>query len=798
MLASGHDDKRRKKPGTTYGKPIRRRGPAYLAPDLNITESTPVVTIELPVRAQPQKKDEEKSKAQQRTKSPSAGADVFDFPCSSDDDKPPPKSVKRRKISAKAEKLVTRPQPRTIPSTTDRGDTALVGSQLSSSEPKLRTSRRSKPITPPKKLSLKPDVEAVVSVPPPMIGAKQPPYEIIASLGASQKPVSKSTIKYARATGKGGMAKNAAAKKISPDLQAISDIKPSPKTPSSSIQDAGSDRSRQISPPALTPRSVKAWKTLLAGQGTSSSGFTEERAGATKSTVEKRSRKRLIDSLVEQKIAPPSEAEYQSSHEGSHHNTSASQEIAVEKVGDGGKPGRLGLPQSIGSSLSQTANGPRVTYSRQRSMLAELDDFSQGIEPGFGMMRPEHPPVLGLRTSHHSDHDEEQIDMQAAPAMSSVHELRQAGATKRFLDEIEDLGDRISGPSPKPSVKRSALMELLAKMHDKVFMRNLSASGIEEKIFASLADEDDEVSAFLLAAVLVLLLGSTTATVLAMRRFDRSIVGFLARLLKTKDSITFVAKQRRMNMSKMAQTSVATEATKLIGLPLWGATTPTMMSPRLLGLAGLALVVQLKSEMKSSSSLLPDEVIAAIFDILQFYAELAAGVYGADSLCGLYVATSILSCCYTPFMVDSVAQPRATKNLSTIRIVLERLIAEDDSRSINLRCSLLSLTLNITNSNENAAAVFGVQSFMSSLLFAIVVEFARTSGGFSDEDERMQALDSLVLMLGIMINLQEKLEDGSAQTDYGKNLHECLHTFSLNVERSLEVSCTDVQAGVLR
>ena len=83
MLATPHSDKRRKKKTATYGKAVRRQGPAHLLSTYDLSNDFRDVKIQLPLRPVTQKERESKPTASNKRHSSAAPTDVFDFPSES-------------------------------------------------------------------------------------------------------------------------------------------------------------------------------------------------------------------------------------------------------------------------------------------------------------------------------------------------------------------------------------------------------------------------------------------------------------------------------------------------------------------------------------------------------------------------------------------------------------------------------------------------------------------------------------------------------------------------------------------
>ena len=124
--------------------------------------------------------------------------------------------------------------------------------------------------------------------------------------------------------------------------------------------------------------------------------------------------------------------------------------------------------------------------------------------------------------------------------------------------------------------------------------------------------------------------------------------------------------------------------------------------------------------------------------------------------------------------------------LQEICDVATKLLVLEGKERTSLRKVVLSLTLNITNNNGHATNVFATQEFMQTILRSICTEFDQVRDANSEID-LLTSLDALILMLGITINLVEKMDSDASILD-ASDVNEALHIFSDHVAKSFEVS----------
>ena len=483
-------------------------------------------------------------------------------------------------------------------------------------------------------------------------------------------------------------------------------------------------------------------------------------------------RRRLIDSLVEQ--ATPATADDDdvvveddsesdpldtmaavASVSISSNSVSRSQTVAPE------------IPQSATQSQIQgTQNiGPKFTYSKQRSMLAE-EDFMKQLE--FDMpSRPVQPtlgkqprrgsiPTLPKLESFHEEDEEDSV----AP-IRNVHELRQAGANNRFMDEIEDLLDRVGSPTATPSsMRRSGLLDIASKIKDKSFTRQFRSHGVEQRLFVHMGRETDEIAGFIMISILMALLAEANIMphVVAQLR-TQGIARLLIRLLESQASINLLAKERKSNMSKVAQSLLSEHSEYLLSLPVWEEVQPRMqpktISSRTVALKCLELMVRQTREAGNSGDLISKELTTKLFSILKSASnESAWEMPTGNEAVEFGLALSALESHSITARTLHDENIWLIDYLPIIADTLEIALTQPMDKFGDLQFLIFRLTLNVTNNNEKASDVFARESLMAVMGQVIVSMFKKISR-FLVEEDLFVAVENLVVLEGAMINFAE-------------------------------------------
>ncbi|KFY64504.1 hypothetical protein V496_03232 [Pseudogymnoascus sp. VKM F-4515 (FW-2607)] len=555
--------------------------------------------------------------------------------------------------------------------------------------------------------------------------------------------------------------------------------------------------SGQSTPTGLTPKSVKMWNGLLGDDFDAVSGpTTDDTALQHRGENRRLPRRRLIDSFAEKRAA----VSISTAQRGDLSLKRGTSDVPPDNnlATDPDKPSGMAVGQA--AIVAPLASGPKITYSRQRSMLAEQDLLSS-IDPSSSQSQDEAPEtprrrrgaIPTLSRLHSLDEDDKEDDKQPGGGIRTFHELRQAGANKRFVDEVEDLSERIGVPTKQPSMRRSGLLDLIGKTHDKAFLKSLISNGMDQRLFVRLGDETDIISGFIIASILVILLNSTTSPIATSHLLKQGFSAFIGRLLKIDDTITSLSQQRKTNMSKMTQTLLAQEHKKLLEMQIWGEVQPTRLSPRLVALTCLVLVAKHNRESGIVGGIVSDEIKEELFSIVSLYTEESSWQpTGRLQLADLHLTISILELS----SLGLTHSPRDTgwesHHLAVIREITHVALRAAPSELSSTKALVLGLALNITNNNSLASEIFSTAGFIHDAFNSIVSDFKLPMDMIPGEKQSM-SVDGLILTLGIMINLVEWSDRANKPTlvlDNG-SLGDAVRMFVIGLGKAPEVDSVE-------
>ncbi|CAK7212269.1 hypothetical protein SEUCBS140593_001447 [Sporothrix eucalyptigena] len=451
-------------------------------------------------------------------------------------------------------------------------------------------------------------------------------------------------------------------------------------------------------------------------------------------------------------------------------------------------PSKISIAPSTPATITRRATarrpGVKFTYNLERTMLAEEPvDLGGPQGSDLSLLESLLPEPEAKPASFDFDDD---VDGPSQGAIQSIHELRQAGANSRFADELVDIMDRVGAPSAgKPSsARRSALLEMVQKLQEKSFLRHFRDQGAELQLFRSVGKETDIVAGYAIACIVITLLASGSASHRLLREFrQHKIKDLFLSLLAVDADIVVFSRDRRANVSNHMRQQLGNlkETIKKLSA-IWkpASTPPSDLSPRTVALKALYLYAQqLQSTSGGISSLdeddgalnaaLTKELFAVISSALPLAYDddgstpppplLSSGLSSDAESVDLYLALSLLEMHSVSAMQSDISAEWTRHYLPIIANALEDSLErhQKSNRRLNdLELLVLKLALNTANNNPDAARYYVDKGLLRKLAeqsagaLTGVVRSAKTGEEFASD-----ALNELLLMLGVMINFSE-------------------------------------------
>jgi len=386
----------------------------------------------------------------------------------------------------------------------------------------------------------------------------------------------------------------------------------------------------------------------------------------------------------------------------------------------------------------------KVTYAQQRSYLEPKDEAA-----AFDQMVEEMSQGNEAHESQYQGDVEEDNQQSVA---RGFHDLRAAGANRRLFDMFDNLINDVQEASNSLSIRRSALMELATKLMDEPAVAYFLDRGFDRRLIKAISDVSDTISNFTMTAAVALIAeGGASSDVLhnihRSKWYSKAV-----ELLDVDADIGRIMKERRSNMSKMAQTSISEFKDAILGSKLWTGVQPKSLSPRLMALKCIELLVRRLREHGNQDALLDEKTIGNLLAISKAH----TGQDAVDNV-ALVLVLSVLESSTAIVATQKRSAEWPAKLVQSFSQLFPSLISSTSLGSLgSYRCGdlALRLTVNLTNEVPRACDIFGTAAIIQPLVRSINHHFDRLTNNLGSE-ERTMTRDRLILSLGAMINLSE-------------------------------------------
>ncbi|KAG9630918.1 hypothetical protein KCU64_g16868, partial [Aureobasidium melanogenum] len=395
--------------------------------------------------------------------------------------------------------------------------------------------------------------------------------------------------------------------------------------------------------------------------------------------------------------------------------------------------------------LSSTSQGAqKVTYARSRTYLQDsLEDMIFGDLPIDATERPiasarrtkTSPRTISKsKVSINHDSDEESVQ-----GIRSIHDLRAAGHKSRFMDDVTRLLDDIKNPKPSTrSQRRMALMELSGTLADSEFVSRFIENGFDASIIAQFQYAGMDVLADMLLCVVLTRIAQASASLL-----QGGVLDFLTSYLDETKEINQIARERKSNMSKVAQSDYVDFMEKFRSSDVWQDCSPEYLSPSSVALVSINCIVVAHRRNKNSGTILSPHTASKLVSLATNHTS------GSEHTSQAVInrALSTLEAATTLDVDSTSSDVWSVETLAQLAAALPQFLSMSrPSQELALRfcCS-------VTNDNKDNSSVFCEPHTIQLVVSLIIDGF--NSRNTSVETELDSDHDLLVLALGLMINL---------------------------------------------
>lgn len=515
-----------------------------------------------------------------------------------------------------------------------------------------------------------------------------------------------------------------------------------------------------------TPRQRKLWTDLLHERQATPCPNIQQLEIKTQSKVDGRreaSRSapkcRLIDTLRSSDTHIEDFERSESDEDGQENRTSCPDQREDLQCGGFDPP----VKQSSASTTSQPHPRPtKITYAQQRSYLSEP---SQGLDElltqslGDGAI-----PALAKASNHSKANSLESRNVNTESedttneSMKSIHELRLAGNSRRFDDEMSIIIDDISAAQKSAlPMRRAAFMDLARKLCDSSFKGRFTQGDYESKVFGVCGEERDPVCGIAIANAIAVILKEPSDQRSANHLGATGVLRCLSYMVSLTQDIRQLIKDRKMNMSRVAQQDVNEFVSSIHASHNLSFPPKISISPQAAALQAIELLLRRQREAGNVDNPLEP---ATISNIVTMIADTSTSLLGklAEEIddatrSKLKIALSILESL-------TVSPSCATDELLWPKQLIQKIVQAGktillaDLGDVNLDLLIIRLYLNLSNNSKPNSAIFRDNDLLLHLMSIAQSRFHSLKTLINEEDHAAE-FDKLVLALGTLFNLSE-------------------------------------------
>ncbi|KAF9734158.1 hypothetical protein PMIN06_007702 [Paraphaeosphaeria minitans] len=397
---------------------------------------------------------------------------------------------------------------------------------------------------------------------------------------------------------------------------------------------------------------------------------------------------------------------------------------------------------------SQTSRAPLSlgegtrTYAQQRSYLEEtnLEDsllnWDDDIEVDL-------PTRQGSVTE--SEEDSQQV--------TGLPELRRKGRLYKFEAETRAIIEDISGKTnTNISARRSAIMEYATQLADVSYVNQLLESALTSSLLRAVSATGDSIFDFTAAGAVIFILRTKPSYAVVEQIYQSDVLSTLQKLLASPMpslDIHRISKDRKTNMSRNAQESVAEFRALILKSLDWPEADVPKLSPQLLAMKVLEeLVIGLRIP-GNTDAILDDGMISKVLDVASGPAQrLQSGKATAQDDLMLETIFSALE------SLSISKDGQATWPDEILQRLADMISAFFDTSRSSPKRLVIRLCMNLSNSRPKACQIFAGQTFVTRLTGFIVGCF-KILGDKTSRQPLTRVRDDLILALGAMMNLAE-------------------------------------------
>lgn len=416
---------------------------------------------------------------------------------------------------------------------------------------------------------------------------------------------------------------------------------------------------------------------------------------------------------------------------------------------------------------------PKCTYaSEKRSYLEEFNPedellMSMDIDQNFGFdsQRKE-----GL--------SEDEDDPSQAKAH---HELKRQGQQALFNDDAQMHVEDISCEK-NTSIRRSAMLDLATKMENTSFTGQLLDSSWAFDMITNMSAKSEIVFDFAAAIAVIYTIRSKPTVTITEELSKKELMNLLLGLLSIEMEIRKIAKDRKTNMSRIAQESVGSFRDLVERSIEWCPKALDKVSPQIAALKALDMLLIAAQTNRNKNFSIGQEWISKLIDLIGKRCKaLTTGSLSTHDTVTLTLALSILQ---TSSAQTNGSIAWRSRDMQCLAECMPLMFKHSDS---SLGMLGVKICMNLTNNKPEPCESFSGPAFVQSLIGSTLLKFELQDQTVRQE-ARIEILDNIILNLGTLINLAEFSDKTRVNVDDGQEMVGTLVTiFVKGIERANQV-----------
>ncbi|GIJ85440.1 hypothetical protein Asppvi_004297 [Aspergillus pseudoviridinutans] len=411
--------------------------------------------------------------------------------------------------------------------------------------------------------------------------------------------------------------------------------------------------------------------------------------------------------------------------------------------------------------VSSRVGGCRVTYARQRSFLDDTSivdnrrsseipaSTTSGLVQGHRKYGPE---ILSSHSSHLADGE----SSDSGP-VRGIHELRQAGDNSRFRNAIELIFEDIEDAYNTTSGRCSSFVQLCEKLLDRQFVRRFLEHGFHERLVGCIDHRLDVVSASFALCACGLINSCDTLSHISLVSHWSNVLVLSPVLLPVGRDLLSLSQLPTAGLSRSVQMSIKHILPRLSST-ISGDEPTFRISPQFVALSSIqSCLVSLNNKggsIEPISATLSDQLVKLLMPERD---ETIKFPVSRERFRTLALIFSILE---SYAIVNAADHDQNYPSLSSLSRLHEILNLSQCNQGRLLRMYYIRAILNLTNNDPDLCNEYATPELVKGLVNIVMSEIGDASDDVSTGEDN--SLNTLVLVLGVLINMTEKSESARA------------------------------------